>query len=149
MFPRFAPLSKTYRAMWVEPVLPHFGQDRNAAYQQFAARDDTLLESAVLTASRWLAADCRPVRRSTHGIAIAASSGAGPTWQGKRPDPITRKGRREDVYWTFSCGPIYDENAPNEIGGVPVVCTETTQQVLIAQRAGQERERFALLFEQA
>ena len=33
----------------------------------------TLLESAVLTASRWLAANCKPVRRSTHGIALAAS----------------------------------------------------------------------------
>ena len=27
------------------------------------------------TASRWLAANCRPVRRSTHGIALAASMG--------------------------------------------------------------------------
>jgi hypothetical protein len=103
----------------------------------------TLLESAVLTASRWLAADCRPVRRSTHGIAIAASSGAGPTWQENSLIPITRNGRREDVYWTYSYGPIDDKDAPNEIGGVPVVCTETTPQVLIAQRAGQERERFA------
>ena len=35
----------------------------------------TLLERAVRTASRWLAASCRPVRRSTHGIALAASIG--------------------------------------------------------------------------
>ena len=35
----------------------------------------TLLERAVRTASRWLAANCRPVRRSTHGIALAASMG--------------------------------------------------------------------------
>jgi hypothetical protein len=80
---------------------------------------------------------------------MAASSGAGPIWQENALIPITRNGRREDVYWTYSYGPIDDKDAPNEIGGVPVVCTETTQQVLIAQRAGQERERFAELCEQA
>ena len=76
-------------------------------------------------------------------------TGAGPTWQENALIPITRNGRREDVYWTYSFGPIDDEDAPNGIGGLLVVCTETTQQVLIAQRAGQERERFAELFEQA
>src|SRR6202046_2106151 len=35
----------------------------------------TLLERAIRTASRWLAASCRPVRRSTQGIALAASVG--------------------------------------------------------------------------
>jgi hypothetical protein len=135
--------------MWVAPVLPHFGQNRNAAYQQFAARDDHLAGERRTNGLTLACRQLRPVRRSTHGIAIAASSGAGPTWQENSLIPITRNGRREDVYWTYSYGPIDDKDALNEIGGVPVVCTETTPQVLIAQRAGQERERFAALFEQA
>ena len=76
-------------------------------------------------------------------------TGGGATWQENALIPITRNGRREDVYWTYSYGPIDDEDAPNGIGGVLVVCTETTQQVLAARQAREERERFAELFEQA
>jgi signal transduction histidine kinase len=76
-------------------------------------------------------------------------AGGGATWQENALIPITRNGRREDVYWTYSYGPIDDDEAPNGIGGVLVVCTETTQQVLATRRAGQERERFAELFDQA
>ena len=76
-------------------------------------------------------------------------TGGGATWQENALVPITRNGRREDVYWTYSYGPIDDEDSPNGIGGVLVVCTETTQQVLATQRAREERERFAELFEQA
>ena len=39
--------------------------------------------------------------------------------------------------------------APSGIGGVLVICTETTQQVLSERRIAAERERFAQLFEQA
>ena len=76
-------------------------------------------------------------------------TGGGATWHENALVPITRNGRREDVYWTYSYGPIDDDEAPNGIGGVLVVCTETTQQVQAEQRARQERERFAELFEQA
>ncbi len=76
-------------------------------------------------------------------------TGGGATWQENALVPITRNGRREDVYWTYSYGPIDDEDSPNGIGGVLVVCTETTQQVLATRRAGEERARFAELFEQA
>jgi hypothetical protein len=76
-------------------------------------------------------------------------TGGGATWQENALVPITRNGRREDVYWTYSYGPIDDEDAPGGIGGVLAVCTETTQQVIAAQRAREERERFAELFEQA
>jgi PAS domain S-box-containing protein len=76
-------------------------------------------------------------------------SGGGPTWQENALVPITRHGRREDVYWTYSYGPIDDEDAPGGIGGVLVVCTETTQQILAARQASEERQRFAELFEQA
>jgi len=76
-------------------------------------------------------------------------SGGGATWQENALIPITRNGRVEDVYWTYSYGPIDDDQAPNGTGGVLVVCTETTQHVVAAQRARDERERFSKLFELA
>jgi PAS domain S-box-containing protein len=76
-------------------------------------------------------------------------AGGGATWQENALVPITRNGKREDVYWTYSYGPIDDERAPNGIGGVLVVCNETTHQVQAIRRADQERDRFARLFELA
>ncbi len=76
-------------------------------------------------------------------------TGGGATWNENHLVPITRNGRHEDVYWTYSYGPIDDETAANGVGGVLVVCTETTEQVLSAQRSAKELERFAALFDQA
>jgi PAS domain S-box-containing protein len=76
-------------------------------------------------------------------------SGRGATWNENQLVPITRNGRREDVYWTYSYGPIDDETAPNGIGGVLVVCTETTQQVLSEQRLAAQAERQRRLFDRA
>ena len=76
-------------------------------------------------------------------------AGRGPTWHVNHLVPITRHGRREDVYWTYSYSPIDDETAPTGVGGVLVVCTETTAQVLTARRLATERDRLAQLFEQA
>ncbi len=42
---------------------------------------------------------------------------------------IVRHGRHEDVYWTYSYSPIADAAAPHGVGGVLVVCAETTGQV--------------------
>ena len=75
--------------------------------------------------------------------------GRGATWNVNHLVPITRNGRREDVYWTYSYSPIDDEDAPNGIGGVLVVCTETTTQVLANQRMAAERDQLGQLFEQA
>ncbi|MDP9088253.1 MAG: PAS domain-containing protein [Pseudomonadota bacterium] len=63
--------------------------------------------------------------------------------------PITRNGVHEEVYWTYSYSPIDDEDGPGGIGGVLVICTETTAQVLATRRAQQEQQRFEDLFEQA
>jgi PAS domain S-box-containing protein len=68
-------------------------------------------------------------------------SGRGATWNENQLVPITRHGRREDVYWTYSYSPIDDETAPNGVGGVLVICTETTHQVLARDRLTIERER--------
>ena len=57
-------------------------------------------------------------------------SGGGATWHEDHLVPITRYGRREDVYWTYSYSPIDDDTAPSGIGGVLVICTETTQKVI-------------------
>jgi signal transduction histidine kinase len=43
--------------------------------------------------------------------------------------PITRNGVLEDVYWTYSYNPIDDESAPHGVGGVLVICSETTAQL--------------------
>ena len=76
-------------------------------------------------------------------------TGGGATWQENALIPITRNGRREEVYWTYSYGPIDDDAAPGGVGGVLVVCTETTEQVLSAQQAAQDVERLGQLFQQA
>ena len=67
-------------------------------------------------------------------------SGGGATWHENQLVPITRGGRLEDVYWTYSYSPIDDEMAQNGVGGVLVVCTETTQSVLAERRAAEVQE---------
>jgi PAS domain S-box-containing protein len=76
-------------------------------------------------------------------------SGGAATWHENALVPITRNGRREDVYWTYSYGPIDDDTAPNGVGGVMVLCTETTQQVAASKRIAEDNSRLARLFEQA
>jgi PAS domain S-box-containing protein len=61
-------------------------------------------------------------------------SGRGSTWHENQLIPLVRHGRREDAYWTYGYSPIPDAGAAHGIGGVLVVCTETTQQVLSEQR---------------
>lgn len=76
-------------------------------------------------------------------------SGSGATWNENHLVPITRDGVREDVYWTYSYSPIDDQDAPNGVGGVLVVCTETTQQVLAARKLEAETDRLRGMFDQA
>ena len=75
--------------------------------------------------------------------------GQGHTWNENQLVPITRHGKREDVYWTYSYGPIDDPQAPNGVGGVLVVCSETTEQVLAEQRMKAAESRWRTLFDQA
>jgi PAS domain-containing protein len=76
-------------------------------------------------------------------------AGHGATWNENHLVPITRNGMREDVYWTYSYSPIDDEFAPDGVGGVLVVCSETTKQVLAEREKAAEHERLRRLFEQA
>ncbi len=76
-------------------------------------------------------------------------SGRGATWNANHLVPITRHGHVEEVYWTYSYNPIDDETARSGVGGVLVICTETTEQVL-AERAMRAAEaRWRELFDQA
>jgi len=78
-----------------------------------------------------------------------AQSGRGATWNVDHLIPITRHGRYEQVYWTYSYSPIDDDTAPNGIGGVLVVCSETTRQVLATRELVNQRDQLAQMFEQA
>jgi PAS domain S-box-containing protein len=60
--------------------------------------------------------------------------GQGAYWSENELVPITRHGRREDVYWTYSYSPIDDDDAATGVGGVLVLCNETTRQVLADAR---------------
>ena len=76
-------------------------------------------------------------------------SGRGSTWSENRLIPLTRNGLREDVYWTYSYSPINDETAAHGVGGVMVMCAETTTQMLSEQRLAAQSERQKRQFEQA
>ena len=52
-------------------------------------------------------------------------AGKGATWHEDQLVPVTRHGRREDVWWTYSFGPIDFEG---EVGGVLVVCRDVTSE---------------------
>jgi len=55
-----------------------------------------------------------------------------PTWHEDALVPILRNDRIEEVYWTYGYSPIIDDD--RRIGGVLVICTETTGRVLAARR---------------
>ena len=75
--------------------------------------------------------------------------GEGATWHENQLVPIIRHGALQDVYWTYSFGPIDEPEFLDGVGGVLVICTETTEQVLAERRLSAERERFVQLFDQA
>jgi signal transduction histidine kinase len=76
-------------------------------------------------------------------------TGGPATWHENQLIPITRNGRREDVYWTYSYGPIDDPASPNGIGGVLVLCTETTSTIMAERRLAEQINRQHRLFQQA
>lgn len=52
-------------------------------------------------------------------------SGNGATWNVDQLVPVTRHGRREDVWWTYSFSPI---DFDGSVGGVLVVCKDVTSE---------------------
>ena len=127
--------------IWWGPELIQFYND---AYRRRSAR------SGIRARSVSRARECWAEIWDIIGPQIEqVMAGDGATWHENQLVPITRHGRREDVYWTYSYGPIDDADAPNGVGGVLVVCTETTEQVLAEQRLKAAEARWRALFEQA
>jgi two-component sensor histidine kinase len=73
-------------------------------------------------------------------------SGKGSTWDEDRLVPVTRNGRREDVWWTYSYGPIDVEGG---VGGVLVVCNDVTAQHLTHDALKDQSRLLRQMFEQA
>ena len=72
--------------------------------------------------------------------------GEGATWHENQLVPIIRHGALQDVYWTYSYSPIDEPEFPHGVGGVLVICTETTELVLHADAKAQlQREELAHL----
>ncbi|TCH96464.1 response regulator [Roseococcus sp. SYP-B2431] len=76
-------------------------------------------------------------------------SGSGSVWQENALVPMRRDGRLADSYWTYGYDPIDDPEAPGGIGGVLVICAETTATVLAERRRQGEAERQRRIFDQA
>ncbi|MEK8033565.1 PAS domain-containing protein [Ideonella sp. DXS29W] len=76
-------------------------------------------------------------------------SGGGATWHENQLVPIIRNGALQQVYWTYSYGPIDDDSAPHSVGGVLVLCTETTRHVQQAERIEAQERRWRELFNMA
>jgi len=60
-------------------------------------------------------------------------SGRGASWNEDHLVPIFRNGRIEEVYWTYGYSPVPDDEGG--VGGVLVVCTETTARVIAERRS--------------
>jgi len=58
--------------------------------------------------------------------------------------PVTRNGRLQDIYWTYSFSPIYSSHG--EIDGIFIACHDVTNEFLAMQklRESEERARLAL-----
>ena len=63
-----------------------------------------------------------------------------PVWFEDQLVPFFRNGKIEDIYWTFSYSPVYDDGG--QINGVFVTCTETTQKVLVFNQLHDSERRF-------
>ena len=73
-------------------------------------------------------------------------AGQGATWHEDQLVPVTRHGRREDVWWTYGFSPLNDDAQPHGVGGVLVVCNDVTQDHLAreALRSSEMRLQLAL-----
>jgi PAS domain S-box-containing protein len=61
--------------------------------------------------------------------------------------PIYRNGAIEDVYWTFSYSPVFDDT--ENVAGVLVTCTETTEKVIIKKQLEENERKLRLSILQA
>ncbi|WP_141753367.1 hybrid sensor histidine kinase/response regulator [Duganella sp. HH101] len=98
-----------------DAYVPSFGQGKHPAALGQAGRE------------------CWPEIWSVIGPQIdSVRNGGEPRWYADNLVPIERNGRIEDVYWSYTYTPVFDE--ADRVAGVLVVCTETTTQVLAERR---------------
>ncbi|MCX2453432.1 ATP-binding protein [Pedobacter sp. PLR] len=72
--------------------------------------------------------DCWPeIWDTVQPMINQALTGGDATWCEDELLPIFRNNQLEDVYWTFSFSEVKD--VPGQIGGVLVICSETTEKV--------------------
>jgi PAS domain S-box-containing protein len=74
-------------------------------------------------------------------------TGGAATWTEDQLIPIYRNGKIEDVYWTFSYSPVKNES--ERVGGVLVVCNETTEKVKNFKTLQYKEQLFSNVFTQA
>ena len=55
------------------------------------------------------------------------------SWNEDALVPILRNGKIEEVYWSYTYSPVFEEGGA--VGGTLVICTETTRRVLGERRA--------------
>jgi PAS domain S-box-containing protein len=67
------------------------------------------------------------------------------TWSEDQLVPIYRNGHIEDVYWTFSYSPVYDES--DEVAGVLVICSETTEKVMTLNKLEESKNQLEFAIE--
>ncbi|MGC1776339.1 MAG: HWE histidine kinase domain-containing protein [Xanthobacteraceae bacterium] len=72
-------------------------------------------------------------------------AGGGATWHEEQLVPVTRHGRREDVWWTYGFSPIDDETNPRGVGGVLVVCNDVTERHRLVETLRANEEHLKLL----
>jgi two-component sensor histidine kinase len=73
-------------------------------------------------------------------------AGKGSTWDEDRLVPVTRHGHLENVWWTYSYGPI---DVDGGVGGVLVICNDVTLQHLANEALKNQTRYLERLFEQA
>jgi PAS domain S-box-containing protein len=73
-------------------------------------------------------------------------AGNGGTFHENEALAVTKNDRPHEAYWTYSFSPIDDEDA-NRVGGVLVLCSETTDQVIAARRLARENEQRYAFFD--
>lgn len=69
------------------------------------------------------------------------------TWSEDQLIPIYRNGKIEDVYWTFGYSAVINEDG--EVGGVLVVCNETTEKVRNLHALQSKEKTLQSIFSQA
>ncbi len=76
-------------------------------------------------------------------------TGKGAVKQVNRTLPFNRHDHQEDIYWTYSFSPVDDQSAAHGVGGVLVICNETTDLIYANQALDKKRDHLTQMFNKA